>query len=188
VKLYIGLKIKKYKKNNSEKFYLTGLKEHTVRFRGEVISGVAPIGAILSIYYTSGSSKHTYHKISAFFQVIEGTESEVVLKDTKEDKNVKAKVKNLKLIDKLTEQQIVEIEAEIRNKGWLPSQYDPICTLYHYFIKAKKRPKEKEEPLTLTFTIKTIEDIDKAVEKLNELKEAMLKTPERIQSLLKSLT
>jgi vacuolar-type H+-ATPase subunit I/STV1 len=44
---------------------------------------------------------------------------------------------NLKPIGQLSEKERAEAEAEIRNAGYLPSMYDPVKLLWHYWIKLK---------------------------------------------------
>ena len=187
VTAYVGLGLKTYEKNGKTKTYLVALKNYSVKFSRNTVDGVVPIGAIIRISYSTGSNKYTVHEYYQLFEVVENQREEITICDDVGDEDVKARIVNLKPIPPLTKQTLLEIEAELLNKGWTPSQYDPVKTLYHYFIK-EKRQTAQTQTFKIEFTIETAEDIDRAIEKLKELKEAMLKTPERIQSLLKSLT
>jgi len=184
---YIGLSIKKYVKNGEERWYLNAIRSYEVRWSNSTVSGVLPDGAIVYISYHTGSSKHVYHEYSAIFIVKKGEQSTVELRDEKGDKNIKAEITNLQLLQFIGDQKTMELKAELLNKGWIPSRYDPVITLYHYFIKVGQRTTAEEQALTLTFKIKTVEDIDAAIQRLKELREKMVSMPGRVKSLLKSM-
>jgi hypothetical protein len=68
-------------------------------------------------------------------------ERKVVLKDRKGNQDVEAKILNLIPLDEMPEEIKREIEAEILNKKWLPSEYDPVKQLYYYWIRQKVHEK-----------------------------------------------
>lgn len=185
--VYTGLFIKKWVRDGREYWYLNAIRKYSVCWSNNTVIGPAIEGSILYIAYRTGSGKHTYHRYSAIFMVKEGEQSTVELRDERGDQNIKAELTNLVLLQFIGDERLAELEAEILNNGWTPSQYDPVITLYHYFVKTKKVTEESEKAITLTFKIKTVEDIDKAIEKLRELREKMVSTPSRVKSLLKSL-
>ena len=106
----------------------------------------APLGALLYFRYETGSSKHAYYVVD-FWAVVDEGEYEVELSPKMGKEPAKFKLKNLRPIALLTDDEISEVEAEIFNKGWEPSKYDPVRTLYYYWIKAKvhEKPAEAEE-------------------------------------------
>ena len=144
--------------------YLVAIKDYNIKYdySSESASGSLMPGTIVHFEHKSGSHRHTKYSYSLFFRVEEGIEDEIIV-DEKE--NFKIKVKNLRLIEKLPKEKLVELETEILNRGWKPSQYDPIRTLYHYF-----KPMLEKKEIKITFVIRSIEDIDEAIKKLEELK------------------
>jgi len=94
-----------------------------------------PEGAIVYYKYGTGSRKHTYHKYRAFFIVKNVGKKKVLLKDMKGDVDVEIEVFNLEPLKPLDDEKLAEMEAEIMNRGWLPSNYQPVRTLYYYWIK-----------------------------------------------------
>jgi len=108
----------------------------------------APLGALVFFHYETGSSKHTYYEVGFWAVVDEGEyEVEISPKGKMGKTPAKFKLKNLRPIAMLTDDDISEVEAEILNKGWEPSKYDPVRTLYYYWIKTKvhEKPAEAEE-------------------------------------------
>jgi len=97
---------------------------------------VAPDGAIVMIEHRTGSWKHVHHEYRAYFMVSESGEQEYVFKDLVGDLDVEARLKNLIPID-LSEFDYDETRAEIENKGWKISQYDPVVTLYYIIMKSE---------------------------------------------------
>ena len=116
---------------------------------------IAPQGALVRFYYDTGSGKHTYHAYSQWFVVDEGVYDYVLEDeeggDSKGKIDVRVKLVNLRPIGKgLDDKTFAEVKAEIMNKGYLPSEYDPVETLYYYWIKQRvhEKPVAEEEEAT----------------------------------------
>jgi hypothetical protein len=104
-------------------------------------SWALPRGAIVHLIHSTGTWKNRYHEYVQFFVVVEGR-WEGVLQDEVRDRvqgplDIKFVAINLKPIGRLSEKEGAEAEAEIRNAGYLPSMYDPVKLLWHYWIKLK---------------------------------------------------
>jgi len=111
-------------------------------------ANTAPVGAILYIDYSTGSHKHTYNHYTQFFVVAPVGERKIILKDRKGNQDIEAKILNLVPLDEMPEEVKREIEAEILNRKWLPSEYDPVKQLYYYWIRQRVHEKamvEEEE-------------------------------------------
>jgi len=111
----------------------------------------APVGAIVYFRYISGSNKYDYYKYKGWFVVEEGAESEVELPQLGKDKSagpIKVRVKNLRPLPELTEEDLAKSEAEMMNRGWFPSEYDPVKQLYYYWmvLKVHEVPTEEAVP------------------------------------------
>jgi len=115
-------------------------------------TSIAPQGALVRFSYSTGSRSYTDHKYYQWFVVDEGV-YDYVLKDLKGGKNVRVKLVNLRPIgDGLDDKTLAEMKAEIMNKGYLPSEYDPVETLYYYWIKQRVHEKpvaEEEEAIAV---------------------------------------
>jgi len=104
----------------------------------------APIGSLAYFSYESGSAKHTYYSLG-FWAVVDEGEYEVEVKPEGSKNPVRIKLKNLRPIAQLTDEEYSNAEAEILNKGWEPSKYDPVKTLYYYWVVRKVHEKPGEE-------------------------------------------
>ncbi len=118
----------------------------------------APVGAILYIDYSTGSHKHTYNWYKQFFVVTPVGERKVVLKDRKGNQDVETRILNLVPLEEIPEEVKGEIEAEILNKKWLPSEYDPVEQLYYYWIRQKVHEKAMVEEEEVTVTAVGVEE------------------------------
>lgn len=107
-------------------------------------TNTAPIGSLAYFSYESGSSKHSYYSLD-FWAVVDEGEYEIEVKPEGSKNPVRIKLKNLRPIAQLTDEEYSNAEAEILNKGWEPSKYDPVRTLYHYWIVRKVHEKPGEE-------------------------------------------
>jgi hypothetical protein len=111
-------------------------------------ANTAPIGSIVYLDYSTGSHKHTHNHYVQFFVVAPVGERKVMLKDRKGNQDIEARILNLVPLEEMPEEVKREIEAEILNKKWLPSEYDPVKQLYYYWIRQKVHEKamvEEEE-------------------------------------------
>jgi hypothetical protein len=104
----------------------------------------APIGSLVYFSYESGSFKHTYYSLD-FWAVVDEGEYEIEVKPKGSKNPVRIKLKNLRPIAKLTDEEFSNAEAEILNKGWEPGRYNPVRTLYYYWIMRKVHEKPGEE-------------------------------------------
>jgi hypothetical protein len=164
---FVGLHLVKGKHNG--KFYLAAKKQYLKGW-----AWALPKGAIVFIYHQTGTWKNVYHKYKQYFMVVEG-EYEGILIDEKDEKgNIEYKTVNLKPIEMLDEKKLAEVEAEIRNNGWLPSQFDPVRILYYYWKKQ----------ITI---IPATSDIDKKIEELQKLIEQKRKELEELERQLNEL-
>jgi len=128
-------------------------------------TNVAPQGALVMFYCSAGFRTYTEHAYYQWFVVDEGV-YDYVLKDEKGKKDVRVRLINLRPIGGgLDEKTLAELKAEIMNKGYLPSQYDPIETLYYYWIKQRvhEKPVAEEEEAT------AVEEEEETPEKQVEL-------------------
>jgi len=107
-------------------------------------TNTAPLGSLVYFSYESGSSKHTYYSLD-FWAVVDEGEYEIEVKPKGSKNPVRIKLKNLRPIAQITDEERSSAEAEILNKGWEPSKYDPVRTLYHYWVVAKAHEKPGEE-------------------------------------------
>ena len=110
-------------------------------------SNVAPLGALVRYKYSTGSRGRTYNAYYQWFVVTEG-EYDYVLKDTvglMEKVDVRVKLKNLKPLELPPQNVRDEVEAEILNKGWKLSEYDPVDILYYFWVRQRVHEPEKEE-------------------------------------------
>lgn len=129
VTIYYGLEAKQYR---SGTFLIA--KKRTIYSHADV----APIGSIIKYVYRRGSNKHDYYYFRKYFLVVPGKYK--VSLDIK-GQNVEVEVENLMPLPEPTEKDIAEARAEIRNRGWKPSEYDPVERLYWYWMM---RPEVKE--------------------------------------------
>ena len=147
----------------------------------------APIGSIARFYYHTGSRKHVSNKYIQYFVVKEDISKEIILKDIRGKDDVKAKIVNLEPIDELDDNTFREVEAEILNQGLIPSEFDPVRTLYYYWkkhitaiIPTTDIDKQIEEiQILINEKEKEIEELRKQLEELKRKKEI----PGRIVSL-----
>jgi len=164
---FIGLHLVKGRHNG--KLYLAAKKQYLKGW-----AWALPKGSIVFIYHQTGSWKNVYHKYKQYFMVVEG-EYKGILVDEKDEKgNIEYKTVNLKPIEMLDEKKLAEIEAEIMNNGWFPSQFDPVRILYYYWKKQ----------ITI---IPATSDIDKKIEELQKLIEQKRKELEELERQLNEL-
>jgi len=100
---------------------------------------VAPRGALVHFHYYTGSHKNIYDMYDQWFVVEEGVR-EYTLKDLVGQhgkKDVKVRLVNLRPISDIDKTVKSEVRAEIMNRGLLPSEYDPIETLYYYWVRQR---------------------------------------------------
>ena len=138
----------------------TGLSEYTSPKTGKRYivaekrrwdTDVAPQGALVRFRYATGSHRRSYYSYYQWFVVDEGV-YDYVLKDLKGGKDLRVKLINLRPISEPDNKTLSEMKAEIMNKGYLPSEYDPVETLYYYWIKQRVHEKpvaEEEEAIAV---------------------------------------
>jgi len=146
VQVYVGLKLYQGKKG----VYLIAEKWRN--------TNTAPVGALVYLYYRTGSHKRAYNKYEQLFVVAPVGERKVILKDRAGDKDVETRVINLVPLELLSEEVKREVEAEILNKKWLPSEYDPVRTLYYYWIRQKVHEKVAVEEESVEATAVATEE------------------------------
>ncbi|MEM2619404.1 MAG: hypothetical protein QW356_08030 [Candidatus Hadarchaeales archaeon] len=135
-------------------------------------NGVAPTGAIVYFHYATGSRKHVHFQITKFFLVMENQET--IIDASQNGYTGKIIIKNLIPLEPLEDSTLAEIEAEFYNKfGAKPSSYDPVRTLYYYWIIKKVAGEFTPPPPTITESNNIDEEIEK-LKKLIEEKEAEL--------------
>jgi len=116
--IYTGLRIVKGRKAN----YLAALKKTLfLTSKNDKISFIAPIGAIVHVKYLRGSRRKVYEQFNGFFVVEEGWIEELELESLGTIKTIKAS--NLKKLQYSSE-KVMEIRAEILNKGLVESLFD----------------------------------------------------------------
>jgi hypothetical protein len=123
-------------------FYLAARKQPIHR---EIFT--APSGAILKFFYSTGTSGHRYHEYRQYFIVEPCGQLTHTLKDTvgrEGHEDIPCRLMNIRPIQDLDEMTRATLEAEIKNKGWLPSFYDPVLLLYHIWLKGKKAAVEPQ--------------------------------------------
>lgn len=129
-------------------------------------NGVAPTGAIVYFHYATGSRKHVHFQITKFFLVAENQET--IIDASQNSHTGKIIVKNLIPLEPLDDPILAEIEAEFYNKfGAKPSSYDPVRTLYYYWI-IKKVAGEFTPPPSPAMVAEA-SNIDEEIEKLKKL-------------------
>jgi len=127
----------------------------------------APLGAIIRFEYSTGSWKNTYHRYVAFLLVTDIGETTVTLHDEVRGQDADIRVRNLALLPALTKNDTSWAEAEILNSGWRPSQFDPVRTLYCYWLR--DRVHERAVPQQRVQAATTPEEVEpEGVEKIFE--------------------
>ncbi|MEM4846486.1 MAG: hypothetical protein QW794_01845 [Thermosphaera sp.] len=130
-------------------------------------NGVAPAGAVVYFHYATGSRKHVHFQVTKFFLVTENNREEII-DVSKNGYTGKIIVKNLIPLEPLDDAALAEIEAEFYNKfGAKPSSYDPVRTLYYYWI-IKKVAGEFTPPPSPAMVAEA-SNIDEEIEKLKKL-------------------
>lgn len=113
------------KKKEWKNTYIITRKEHVDS------SFTAPEGAIVYLCIDHGSRKYSRARFEGFFVVKNNESGEV------KEGEITVTYKNLKPLQKLSDEQLAEIEAEIINKyNALPSRFDPVRSLYYYWLRA----------------------------------------------------
>ncbi|MEM4562493.1 MAG: hypothetical protein QXI55_00995 [Thermofilum sp.] len=131
-------------------------------FKGEISLATAlPRGAIIAFAYRTGSHSKAYHTYAALFIVAEN-KGDITLEDTTDGEDVVVHVENLRPIQRITEEDHAKIAALFMNKyNAKPSQYDPVTTLYFYWVEKglaqppkptppPPQPTEEGEPFELS--------------------------------------
>jgi len=148
----------------------------------------APVGAIVSIEHQTGSRHILDHAYLKFFVVTDG-QYEVVLKDRASSlrEDLKCTTINLRPLEELGELELAEAEAEIRNRGLLPSLYDPVKALWHWWVKMRVADLAAVQPQQPANIDEVIAELEKQIaEKEKEL--AALKTKLEELRRLKSVS
>jgi len=138
IKVYVGL----YPyQSGSGRVYLAARKgPTTVRLIDyEKLVGTAPEGAIVYLYHVSGTHRNVYHRFSEYFMVKRGAKTKAKILDIESGDEIEVELENLVPLEKLSPEKRAEVEAEIRNRGWLPSMYDDSVMLYYHWVV---RPRE----------------------------------------------
>ena len=124
---YVGLGLKRYNSGT----WLIGLKGGYYFFSPE---NAAPEGSLVYFYYSTGSHKYRYNKYEQWFVVREVGRGKVLLKDLVGDVDVEVEVMNLVPIEGPTEEELGRVNAELLNRGWKLSNYDPVNVLYYFWL------------------------------------------------------
>jgi predicted DNA-binding antitoxin AbrB/MazE fold protein len=135
-------------------------------------SNVAPVGALVRYKYSTGSHGRIYNAYYQWFVVTEG-EYDYVLKDTvglMEKVDVRVKLKNLKPLELPPQNVRDEVEAEIMNKGWQPSEYDPVDILYYFWVRQRVHEPEKVEEEVVSEAVEEEKPVPQVEVKLPEVK------------------
>jgi hypothetical protein len=106
--------------------------QNTVSF-----TAVVPQSAIIEVNFETGSWKHR-HGFTLFLQADSSVGVKNIEYRRKDGTMIPLTLKNLRLLNKLSDDQLAEVEAEIKNSGWELSKYHPVRTLYYYFVKVKE--------------------------------------------------
>jgi hypothetical protein len=130
VKVYKGFYVKRYDgKNGSKKFYLCATSDSIFN----PTTFTAPENSLVFLRYSTGSRSHTYHSFSQWFLV--KRVSRVSISFDEGGYTSRAEAENLEPLPLPDNKAVSQAEAEILNLGLTPSQYDPVCSLYHYVVK-----------------------------------------------------
>jgi hypothetical protein len=109
--------------------------------------GVAPRGALVRFFYETGSHRNVYNMYDQWFIVDNGI-YEYTLKDLVgrryDKKDVRVRLVNLRPVSDIDSAIKSEVRAEIMNRGLLPSEYDPVETLYYYWVRQRVQEKPAE--------------------------------------------
>jgi len=132
----------------------------------------APVGAILRFEYSTGSWGNVYHSYSAFFVVAEVGDNTFVLHDTVRGHDAEVRVKNLVLLPTLGSEDRAWAEAEILNSGWRPSEYDPVRSLFCYWMRDRVHERAAAAATTVTATTEEAEE-ELAVEEPEEVEQPL---------------
>ena len=136
-------------------------------------ASAAPVGAIVHFDYATGSWKNVYHRYTAFFLVAECGENTVTLHDSVRGVDAEVRVKNLVLLPTLGSEDRAWAEAEILNSGWRPSDYDPVRSLFCYWLRDRvhERAARTAAPRVIAVTEEEVEpeEVGKIFEEPEEL-------------------
>ena len=134
---YDGLLVKEFRRP-----YLIAMAE-TIRTKishsQNIVSFIATVreGAIMDVSFEPGSWKHR-HGFDIFLQADSSAGVKNIEYKRRDGTTIPMTLKNLRLLDKLSDEQLTDVEAEIKNSGWELSKYHPVRTLYYYFVKVKE--------------------------------------------------
>jgi len=175
IECYVGFRVSE---GRNGKRYLAA-KSHTVK---NVFS--ANRSSIVRFLYEDAGKRDVFHRFVQFFLVQEG-EYEGVMEDQVKSVRVRYRTKNLRPLESLSEEVSVEIEAEIKNRGLLPSIYDPVKLLWYYWIKMNVAAlaQQPQQPANIDEVIAELEK--QIAEKERELAElrARLEELKRLKSV-----
>jgi len=129
--LYKGFYIKSYKGKNDTKYYLCAQG-------GELYNPAAftaPLNALLYFQYATGSHSKTCHSFTQWFVVKQNVKATLNIENGGYTSQVEAL--NLQPLPQPDDKNIAEAEAEILNLGFIPSQYQPVRSLYYHAKQLK---------------------------------------------------
>jgi hypothetical protein len=127
--VYTGLIIKQFK----HPYLIAMSKKADVSWRQGTLefTTTAMVGSVIYVSYETGSWKNVYQSFVMYLLATHADETSTTIQA------VNVTLKNLQPLEKPDKMTLAELEAEIRNKGWMLSKYDPVRTLYHYFLKSR---------------------------------------------------
>lgn len=145
----------------------------------------APVGAVVIARLTWGSRKYTRKEVSMLFRVAEGQEGEI------EEELFTVKYQNLAPIPLPSKEVLKEIEAEIKNNGYLPTEYAPIRSILYaikdeFSFNRAKKPENTKEELAVSIVTKVLHLKPEVLKELGydveELKKIFAIDTERVES------
>jgi len=127
IKVYKGFYVKCYDaKNGSKKYYFCASSEEIFK----PTAFTAPENALVFLHYSTGSWSHTYHSFKQWFVARKGAKASLSFDEGGYSSQVESE--NLEPLPRLEDKAVSQAETEILNLGLTPSQYDPVCSLYHF--------------------------------------------------------
>lgn len=135
--LYTGLALQGY---GSSRF-LVAERCELARASGERFSfqGVLPEGGVVSFIYIRGDQRGQYVAYVEFFEVA-AVGGGVVVLGGRVEKGFTVEVENLKTLERMSLQDYMEVDEEIRSEvGAEPGVRDPVHLLYYHWVKRRQR-------------------------------------------------
>lgn len=129
-----------------------------------------PEGALVYVWYRTGSHKHASFRFEAIFMVKEGSFTTEITNEVDGSKEV-FEFKNLKLVKEITTKDWDSIEAEYLTNGYSLSRYKKDKNLLAYlFLKTfkqvtKETKKEAEKDVTYSEIISKLKELEEELEK-----------------------